>query len=377
MSLQAQKQLVRRNPGLEMMAWEGSASLDGLSLDRLDVEDFAKLANLQDLRLVRWDGSGGALVQVLRATARTLEVLELIDVVGFEERDPAVTSAATKAAGGGGDELELEVGVDVFDLTRLAYTLKTRCPKLHTLTIQDSRDENDPGLSFGTLIRGCRDFSSLLASGGCGLVKIELSTMAYDAIDRDVIASILTHKATLEDLALDYYCEELQQRAFDAKDILKILVECRQLRSFTISGSTGLSTLATLKVLRSRPWGCLELAELDMDFEGGELPWSAPSTSHKPRGGGGGGGGGKGKSSKKKKASDTTPANISSTVSYMGWYCHPQDSSFLFEEDAVQIPKTTLREAFSMVKELRSLVFLTLNLVTYTRSPDPRVMDYF
>lgn len=128
-----------------------------------------------------------------------------------------------------------------------------------------------------------------------------------------------------------------------------------------------------LKVLRSRPWGCLELEVLDLDFDGGGLLLTTPSTSHKHRGAGGG----KGKSSKKKKASDTTPANISSTVSYMGWYCHQQESSYLFEEDAVQTPKTTLRELFSMVNELRWLSFLTLDLVTYTHSPDPSNMDYF
>ncbi|KAG0293851.1 hypothetical protein BGZ96_002235, partial [Linnemannia gamsii] len=418
MSLQVQKQLVRRNPGLEVMNWEGQVSSDGVSpSDRLDVEDYTKLTNLQDLRLVRWDGSGGALVQVLKAIARTLEELEIIDVVGFEEHDLVVTpAAATKSAEeseglgkGKGflvlpslttlrvpcdpnitdmvylagccpnlQELELEVLVDEFDLTRLASTLKTHCGELHTLAIHDNRDENKPGLSFGTLIRGCCDFSSLSASNSGGLVKIELSAMAYDAIDRDVIASILTHKAALEHLTVDYYCEGMHQRAFDAKDILKIVVECRQLQVLTISGSTGLSTPATLKILRSKPWGCSELVVLDMDFEGGGMPWSTPSTSHKHRGSGAGAGrGGKGKSSKKKKASDTTPVNISSTVSYMGWYCHPQESSYLFEEDAVQTPKTTLREVFSMVKELRSLAFLTFNLVTYTRSPDPSVMDYF
>ncbi|KAF9154001.1 hypothetical protein BG015_002144 [Linnemannia schmuckeri] len=155
------------------------------SSNRLDKGDYAKLANLQDLRLVQWDGSEGVLVQVLRTVARTLKELEMIDVVGFQELDLLVTSATKSvggAAGGGVTELvlpclttlrvpcdpnntdmaylagcspnleepKLEVLVDEFDLIRLANTLNTRYLQLDTLAIHNKHDENEPGFSFRT-----------------------------------------------------------------------------------------------------------------------------------------------------------------------------------------------------------------------------------
>ncbi|KAF9089738.1 hypothetical protein BGX29_011885 [Mortierella sp. GBA35] len=95
MSLQTQKWLVRRNPGLEFLEWEGpwehylrfQWSTERDIHVRLNARDFETLDNLQTLRLLNWDGSNGSLVKVLRTVARTLKRLEIGPIPGFKESD--------------------------------------------------------------------------------------------------------------------------------------------------------------------------------------------------------------------------------------------------------------------------------------------------
>ena len=379
MSMQTQRTLVRMNPGLEFLKWEGLEA--SKTRARLDGADFELLDNIRDLRLDRWNNYQGSLVKALRAMARTLERLELTEVNGFKESDlfkgqPQGRKGDTGVSdgtdeGSGGRELVLprvkvlqmsyfpkntdliylagccpnlqQFTVDItiarFDMSRLASALKAHCPRLSILVINDSHDEFERGFSIGSLIRGCSLY---------GLNKIKFVAMTPWNSERDILRSILAHSATLEHIAVDYYCE--LQGAFDPKEILRVLVECRRLKTLSLSGGAGMSTLATLKFLQGQPWGCQGLEQLALDFDG-------------EMGGMGIMGG-----SPRRALSDTV--NISSTNSFMGWYRHPQDSSTLVDEgDAMS--KLWLKELFGMVKGLGLLQFVALNLVTYSRSPDP------
>lgn len=375
MCMLTQRKLVRMNPGIEFLKWEGSEA--SKTRARLDEADFELLDNIRDLRLYQWNSYQGSLVKALRAMARTLERLELSEIHSFKESDlpkgqPQEHNDDTGVSGGtdkesGGRELVLprvkilqvpyfpkntdliylagccpnlqqftmDITVARFDMSRLASALKVHCPRLSILVINDSHDEFERGFSIGSLIQGC----SLH-----GLNKIKFVALTPRNSEKDILRSILTHSATLEHLSVDYYCE--LYGAFDPKEILRVLVECRRLKTLSLSGGAGMSTLATLKFLQGQPWGCQGLEQLAFDFDGevgGPL---------------------------RRAPSDTV--NISSTTSFMGWYRHPEESSCL-DEEADAPSKLWLKELFGMVKGQERLQFVALNLIHYSRSPDPKL----
>lgn len=380
MSMQTQRSLVRMNPGIDFLKWEGTEASKMRA--RLNGADFELLDNIRDLRLDRWDSYQGSLVKALRMMARKLERLELSEVHGFKKSDlpngqPQGHKGDTRISGGtdkgdGGRELVLprvkvlqvpyfskntdliylagccpdlqqftvDIAVARFDMSRLAGTLKAHCPRLSILVINDSHDEFERGFSIYSLIRDCSLY---------GLNRIKFVAMTPRNSERDILRSVLAHSATLEYVTVDYYCE--LQCAFDPKEILRVLVECRQLKKLSLSGGAGMSTLATLKFLQGQPWGCQGLEQLAFDFDG-EI-------------------GGMGMMGGSLRRSLSETVNISSTTSFMGWYRHPQDSSLLDDEDAPS--KLCLKELFGMVKGLDRLQFVALNLVSYSRSPDPRL----
>ncbi|KAF8949160.1 hypothetical protein BGZ47_009834 [Haplosporangium gracile] len=380
MSMQTQRNLIRMNPGIGFLRWEGPES--SKTRARLDEEDFELLDNIWDLRLDQWNSYQGSLVKALRAMARTLERLELSKVHGLKEGDlytqqPQGHKGGKGFSGGGADkgsrgeryelvlprvkilrvpffpqnmdliylagccpnlqQFTVDITVARFDMSRLASLLKNRCPHFSILVINDTHDELERGFSIEPLIRDC----SL-----SGLNRIKFVAMTPRYTERDVLRSILTHSATLEHIYIDYYFE--LQGAFDPREILRVLVECRRLKTGSFGGGTGMSTLATLKFLQSQTWGCQGLEQLEFDF-GDELE-------------------GMGGGPPRRFLIDT--ANISSTTSFMGWYHHPQDSSVL-DDEADAPPKIWLKELFGMVKGLDQLRFVALNLVSYSRSPDP------
>ncbi|KAF9127979.1 hypothetical protein BGW39_005455, partial [Mortierella sp. 14UC] len=422
MSVECQRELVRKNPGLEILDWEGDEDEWKIHkrLSPLMVKDFEMLDNLQDLTLGVWDGSNGALGNVLRTVARTLEELRIDEVIGFKERDITTSSTLTgdavevgkESSDGpteGGDRLVLghvivltvpcfsnntdliylagccpnleqfclDVAVSSFDMTRLANTLKNHCPKITILTISDGQEfdlektEREPFV--GALIRGC----SL-----AGLKRIEFTSWVFKPAYRDVLRSVLAHSATLEHVRVDYTRE--LGRAFYTKDILQVLVECRQLKSFIINGGTGKSVPAMLEILKSQPWGCTELEVLTLDIEEDssfslnwncDLKFEEVDDEDEDEGRRGARHGGRrGRRRSKKRNDDNAPVKLSSGESFMGWYYHARDG---FDDDADEVPKSWLRELFGMVKGLDRLLFLTLNEMTYTRSADPGVMAVF
>ncbi|KAG0277555.1 hypothetical protein BGZ95_005726 [Linnemannia exigua] len=362
MSMQNQRKLVRMNPGLEYLRWEGSESTKTRA--RLECGDFELLDNLQELWLDRWNSFQGSIVHVLMTVSTTLETLTLQKIHDFKESD---MRTAVRTPGETGLVLsrvkllrlpifaqntelvylagtcpnllrfDLEVLDIHLDADRLAKVLKTRCPKLRTLVIHDSRDLPEGGLRVSPLIRNC---------SASGLIKIDINAMTPSVTDLDILPSILTHSATLEHVYIDYYCE--MQGTLDPKDILRLLVECRKLKSCVTSAATGMSTLSSLKILKSKEWGCKDLERLDLDF-------------NCDIGGTGG-----------SYMSDwTAPSKISSRTSFMGWYRHEQNQT-LQDDEAANAPKTWLKELFGMVKGFDRLDFVTLNLITFSRSSDPR-----
>ncbi|KAK3837429.1 MAG: hypothetical protein J3R72DRAFT_449585 [Linnemannia gamsii] len=380
MSPQAQKQLVRMNPGLESLEWDGSPLAPKRPRARLDTEDFRMLGNLRHLQLDRWDGSQGLLVKVLQAVARNLEEIDIQEVVDFMESD--LTTALQTPGDGDGEQvsrisageqetglemprvrtlrvccypknnemiflagscpnlqqIDLDISAPQFEATRLASTLRDRCTQLHTLKITDSFYGKDSrqDLLFGHLIRDC-SFS--------GLTMIEVSVMRHQNNDRNLLSSILRHAATLEHLVVDYYTKKLI--AFDVEEVLRLLVQCRRLKVVCLNGSTGIATLETLAMLKCEAWGCTALERLDLHF-GFRVPGKRTQIR-----------------------SDHALADISSTKDFMGWYCHAQ-KSYRLDGYAEQMPKAWLFKLFKLVEGLERLQVLTWCDVVYTRSPDPR-----
>ncbi|KAG0378999.1 hypothetical protein BGX24_002088 [Mortierella sp. AD032] len=364
MSMRTQRKLVRMNTGLGFLRWEGSES--ATTRARLESEDFELLDNLQELMLDRWSSFQGSIVHVLMAVSRTLERLSLLEIHDFKESE---IRTAVQTPGGAGLVLPrvvllrvpsfakntdlvylakccpnvLRVDVQImdihFDAARLAKVLRAHCPKLRTLAIHDDRKLSEDGLRISPLIRNC----SL-----SGLTKIDINAQTPRVTDLDILPSILTHSATLEHVYIDYFCEI--QGTLDPKDILRLLVECRNLKSCIVTGRTGMSTLSSLKILKSKTWTCKNLERLDLEFNGFSMGMETYMSDM------------------------TAPSKISSTTSFMGWYRHDQDQDMAcLDDEDLYAPKAWLKELFGMVKGFDRLQFVSLNLITYSRSPNTKL----
>ncbi|KAK3837404.1 MAG: hypothetical protein J3R72DRAFT_493325 [Linnemannia gamsii] len=294
----------------------------------LKAEDFEMLSDLQGLTLAKWDGSNEALIEVLRRVGRTVKELEIRDLYGFKKSD--VTTSTTLASDGavvvrggrGGEEVGTGPVLPRVKVLKLSCFTKTSdlgyiagcCPDLEATSRLlgdnhgvDEGEGSEYGGAISTLIRGC----SL-----SGLVRIKFETGLLDPTDMDVLRSVLVHSTTLEHLKIDFNEEQYQE--LEPMDIFQVLIQCPRLKTFSISGWTGKSLSATLKLLKSQPWGCLELEAFSL-----YIPCSLSDESDDEY--------------------------------------EFEDDEYVFEDDDDE--------------GIGPLMFLSLNSITYTRPSDPQIME--
>ncbi|KAF9903729.1 hypothetical protein EC991_003423, partial [Linnemannia zychae] len=165
LEIDAQRQLVRTNPGLRILRWHGPHKKV-----LIEADDFVHLTKIHTLELAHWEGSGGALGRVLGAVAGSLVNLELGWIQEMANRGlTADTSSipqnktneglilghlesftSVNRQTGGLDPTEfihccpnlkscdLTLTTDI-DVIRLSDTLAKHCPKLDALTISEYR----------------------------------------------------------------------------------------------------------------------------------------------------------------------------------------------------------------------------------------------
>ncbi|KAF9156035.1 hypothetical protein BG015_007601 [Linnemannia schmuckeri] len=274
------KRLVRSNPGIKKLEWEGleypNDTNTGLVRPVLDVEDFVGLEGLESLLLDRWDCSEGRLEQVLRIISGSLKELKVVTNYGLQLGLPRGDDGGI---GGGGlmldrletiswhssesDEdylfelvkwcpnlrkLKLQVNHDGWDFSGLTNSLQTSCPKFDALRLHATRTTRH----MDTLIRN---------SSISGFHKLHLTF--EDNTDK-VIHLVLDHAATLEDLHVAPYGD-----SGDNNNYLRLLIECTRLRRLVYSPVGVDFAEGFFRHLGQQQWGCRGLEELKVQIGAG------------------------------------------------------------------------------------------------------------
>ncbi|KAK3845831.1 MAG: hypothetical protein J3R72DRAFT_435688 [Linnemannia gamsii] len=256
-----QNDLVAANRDLRKLYWHGPSKLVPMY-----IESLVQLRRIDDLMLLCWQGHNGRLAEILRAVAETVTRLGLYSIHGVAKGDLMVDS-------GDGIKQQLVLPYVIklayrinheesrgleelvrccpnlkklyiipernYDMARLTKNMQECCPKLEALTIKYVElDDED----FVTLLYGCR-------RGAPGLVRLRMNVHGLsDALTN----AILGHSATLQSIKLDVRTYS----TLDVKNLLRILMECRQLWRFDLQGCSR-GTMADLQSeLKSQPWGC-------------------------------------------------------------------------------------------------------------------------
>ncbi|KAK3831130.1 MAG: hypothetical protein J3R72DRAFT_455295 [Linnemannia gamsii] len=286
LEMEAQRCLVRTNPGLKVLRWHGP-----LQKVAIEAEDFRGLTRIHTLELAHWEGSGDILGKVLQAVAGSLVRLELGCIQGTASNMglAAETSNAlctknnyaeivmprletfvfTNSQPRGPDPtdivqccpklkiLDLTLTSDI-DITRLADTLANCCPTLDALTIRESRR-----------LQLCE---TLLQQLGDPHHRQKLNlvhlTVSQTALTKNLTSAIILHAQNLESLSI--LVQDVDN--YDLIDASMVtaflpLYECRRLKSFSLVVSNRrILSRAILEGFQVDRWVCKGIEQLSLDF---------------------------------------------------------------------------------------------------------------
>ncbi|KAF9899297.1 hypothetical protein EC991_009154 [Linnemannia zychae] len=273
-----QNDLVAANRDLKRLYWHGPSKLVPLY-----VKSLTQLRRIDDLMLLCWQGHDGRLAEVLRAVATTVTRLGLFSIHGVAVGDLMVDSGngikeqlllphvAKLAYRINHDESKgLEeltrccpnlkklyiIPERKYDMERLTRNMQECCCKLEALTIKYAELDNR---DLVALLYGC--------GSGPGLARLR---MYVGDLSNALTNAILAHSATLQSIKLRVYTYS----ALNMKNLLRILMECRRLWRFDLTGC-GIGAIKDLQLmLKSQPWGCNGLEFLGLTLS--SPPLSAP-----------------------------------------------------------------------------------------------------
>ncbi|KAF9155928.1 hypothetical protein BG015_007959 [Linnemannia schmuckeri] len=288
LDLDAQRQLVRTNPGLRVLRWDGP-----YTQVPLNPQDFVHLKRIRSLVISHWVGGDGALAKVLTEVSGSLVKLDLGWIQGMEKSDLAAKVSAgegsvKKRTDGlvlpyletfisscswpkGPDPSDLvqccpnlkscdTILTGDIDVTRLSDTLIDCCPKLDNVTVRDY-----VRLHLGEIL--VRD----LGGGGPRepihkLVSISVSQVL---VTKNLVAAILLHAPTLEYLTI--MVQEVNADGAEDSGVATAflpLVGCRFLKSFSFCiWNRATRSAAILDGLQQvYTWECRGIEQLFLDF---------------------------------------------------------------------------------------------------------------
>ncbi|KAG0289651.1 hypothetical protein BGZ96_006845 [Linnemannia gamsii] len=287
LDLDAQRQLVRANPGLKTLRWNGP-----YMKIPLDIEDFVHLKRIRSLIISQWTGGEGALIGVLKAVAGSLVKLDLGWIQGMAKSDFAAAACSDERCDNKLiDDLVLPyletytsscsspISPDPSDLvqycpnlrncdtiltgdndvTRFSETLMDCCPKLDNLTVRH----------YARLHLGEAVIRDLGGGGHRGpihrLVSISVSQVL---ISKNLASAILLHAPTLEDLTI--MVQEVNATGVEDSDVATAflpLAGCRHLKSFSFCiWNHGTRSAAILDGLQQvHTWVCRGIEQLLLD----------------------------------------------------------------------------------------------------------------
>ncbi|KAK3841298.1 MAG: hypothetical protein J3R72DRAFT_422259 [Linnemannia gamsii] len=371
--LPMERELVRTNPGLKTLVWEGPQTSNFLALQK---EDFAELVCLRELVLSRWSSNNTPFIEVLRPMAIALRILDLRHVREFsvgnlmDPNDPTSTLVTlpqleTILIGTYRYEyarlilpsmirelvvaspnlttlgLKLHQVDDYHEARVLARSLRKHCPKLKDLTIHCVHNHLlEESATIATAVEFIRECSA------SGLSRITVWDAPWH--DNDFFLAIIAQARTLTDLEISWAVEGYigEDTLAGAGRVLQLLTQCRQLKRFMVSDVPLGSLADAFKLWRSQQWGCLELESFGMKFD-----WSGEDDDVDGSDG---------------DDYDDEVESISGTNPVMGWYLHGNEGKLPMFSGVV-------RELFRMLQPLQHIKTLVADKLEYTRSSIPPV----
>ncbi|KAF9155927.1 hypothetical protein BG015_007958 [Linnemannia schmuckeri] len=288
--------LVRANPGLKSLSWDGSIAN---FVPILDPEAFAGLDQLESLTLHWWDGSGGRMALALRAVARTLTSLKIAHFVGVKEGDLDVMmiqdGSNKDGRGANSDDREelsrtlcfpalKHLSCELSGVMRLE-SLVGRCPRLESLELTIIYQTDFDRVAQG-IRSSCPNLRSLHIGDdmhperilpilqSCPLTPgLQELRLCLKTVDKDILTTILSHASTLKSLDLSIArCNPLGMEY-----IRRVLKAGQQLENFSLKVVRGKESDYMAGLTRER-WECLQLKTLCL-----ELPFAKASPNPIPR----------------------------------------------------------------------------------------------
>lgn len=378
-ALSPQQQLVRSNLYLQSLFWHGPSPQKPLN-----VNDFTGLKYIQTLKFSNWLCFPETMVELLSLVSGTLRELELDSINGlhplqsddlsdFTERLSALFAPQLGNDGGTNNNSDSNSNNSKLVLPRLTNLVSTCdkavslfladlvrcCPRLRTLNVYLA-DNNGTTRLADNLRAHCQELQELKLSPVVTFHRIDAlirqsSTVGLRKLtvevcgpDEDLIAAIMQHAGTLEDLAIE--------RSVGDMDICRyfgLLEECSNLESFSLSATAVTLDKEFLDTLKNN------------DGAGGcSYGWKCHRRLRKlvlnPRLYLGGG--------ERLKADRDLLKEMSDSVSAMGWYQPRQQDPQQQYQDAI-INHTMVRKTFELVQGVENLETLILDTVVFRSTP--------
>jgi hypothetical protein len=384
-ALSPQQQLVRSNLYLQSLFWHGPSPQKPLNVD-----DFTGLKYIQTLKFSNWLCSPETMAELLSLVSGTLRELELDRINGLQPLPPVDLSDFTDRLStlfvsqlgkdeGSNNKSNGNRNSSPLVLPRLTNLVSTCdkavslfladlvkcCPRLKSLDVYMADDNGTTRLA-GNLRTHCQKLQELKLSPVVTFRRIDALIRQSSAVglrkltvevcgpDEDLIAAILQHAGTLEDLAIE--------RSVGDMDICRyfgLLEECSNLESFSLSAIAVTLDKEFLDALKNNDGG-----------GGGSFGWKCRRRLRKlvlnPRLYLGGG--------ELSKADRDLLKAMSDSVSVMGWY-QPRQQDPRQEYQGAIINHTMVRKTFELVQGVENLETLVLDTVVFRSTPTVARLD--
>ncbi|KAF9153056.1 hypothetical protein BG015_004196 [Linnemannia schmuckeri] len=352
------RQMVRSNPGLKSLKWNGPSILPLLPCD-----EFASLTRLESLTLSLWDVSGGRLGRALRLLAGSIKELEIgwltglhvqgtrwITAEGNDTEDdslifPCLELVRLPGLCFGPDpaefvkscpnlarlELTLERYKDNYkddeDIVRITDSLCAHCPKLRSLAVKGTIEQ---GLK-ATLIRNCATSNSLSEI-----------IVVVPSIDSHIADSIALHASTLSTLGI----LNMTNGPVALDQLFQLPARCPRLRQFSVGAwyccETGPAVLDAIRTAAWRSNSRLEVLDLDI----GDIKETS------------------------KRADASTLGEMFKDGPIIGWHYHAGDSIASYKTN-VRLSRAFVEDMFKSVAGFENLWLLRWCMIVFTRSSRP------
>ncbi|KAG0280393.1 hypothetical protein BGZ96_001571 [Linnemannia gamsii] len=366
--LPLERQLVRTNPGLRTLVWEGPQTASFL---RLQKDDFTELKCVRELVLYRWNNNNLPFIEILRPMAGTLMILKLRHISHFSVSNLMNNNDSTSTLVTLPRLETILIDTYRYEHARritpsVVQELVVASPNLRTLGLKLHQDDDQHGaMELATCLREfCPYFQELMVHcihdqlwadstttaptinfirycSASGLTKLTIWDAPWH--DNKLFLSIISHARTLKDLEISWAVEGYtgSQSVDGARCILQLLTQCHQLRSFVVTDVPMDEFYNVFDLWKSQEWGCKRLVTFGIKF----ATWDGDDDD----------------ADLHEDGNDEEVEQISGTNPVMGWYLHSKNGT-------QQVLMGTVKYLFRMLEGKESIQMLIVDKYAYRRS---------